>query len=173
MKFLTATFFAALLLLPAALRAQDATVVPVPDKQAPDLMAQPTPAPLPDTLPLIPEAPSPVEKKPARKSGAGEPETAQPNPVKKNKTEAASNDFAERIKFREAKTKALRDDKVQAEAALAQVAKTDEEKRAALKRYYTLLYAKILKIDGSLKKIVSERQAESLKLLDQKNVRPE
>lgn len=172
MKFFTATFFAAFLLLLAPLAAQDANVVPLPGMQSADHAAQPAPAPLPDTLPLIPDALQPVEK-PVHKSGASGAGAGRPNPVKKNRTEATANDFAERIKFREAKTRALRDEKIEAVAARAAAAKTDGEKRAALKQYYTLFYEKILKIDGSLKKIVAGRGEQSLKQLDEKNVRPD
>ena len=77
------------------------------------------------------------------------------------------------IKYREAKTKALHDEKLQDLIATADAAKTDPEKRAALKQYYTLLAEKILKIDGSIKKLVATRLKESLNQLDQRKVRPE
>ena len=172
MKFLKTTFFAALFVSFRMAVAQDANSVPVPDKLFLDTPAQPSPAPAPDSLSLIPDAPPPLEKPPGR-SGSGGSRAGAVNPIKKNKTEVAVQDYSQRIKFREAKTKAERDEKIQAELETADAAKTDEEKRAALKRYYKLLYAKILKIDGSLKKLVAQRQEQSMKQLDQSNVRAE
>jgi hypothetical protein len=168
MKIFKATFLAAILLPLCKLAAQDANSVPVPDKLFLDTPAQPSPAPAPDSLSLIPDAP-PEAQKPPRRSGG----TVSQNPIRKNKTDAGAQDFAERIKFREAKTKALRDEQIQQELSNADAARKDQEKRDALKRYYKLLYAKILKIDGSLKKIVAQRQEQSLKQLDQNNVRTE
>jgi hypothetical protein len=172
MKFFKATFLAAVLLPLYTLVAQDANSVPVPDKLFLDTPVQPSPAPAPDSLSLIPDAPPPMDK-PPRRSGSGGSHSNAQNPIRKNKTEAGIQDFAERIKFREAKTKALRDEQIQQELSNADAARKDREKREALKRYYKLLYAKILKIDGSLKKIVAQRQEQSLKQLEQSNVRTE
>ena len=54
--------------------------------------------------------------------------------------------------MREAKTKAQRDPAVQAEWDRAIEARTDYEKREALKSYYKMLYGRIAKIDPTLKK---------------------
>ena len=177
MKLFTAIFSASLLLSLHALVAQDANSVPLPDPLNTGPAAQPSATP----LSLIPNAPEPVEKPNYRerdtdrspdretdKSG-----TNGPNLVKKNKTAANTDDIADRIKFREAKTKALKDENIQEQWELSESAKNDPDKREALKKYYTLLYAKILKIDGSIKKLVSQRLKESLKQLDQSKVRPE
>lgn len=179
MKLFTATFLALLLASwNAALLAQDASTVPLPDAQpnpapagvAPAVVpgAQPSPTP----LSLIPETPASTSR-PHRSSSSAPAAAGPAAPVRKNKTEANTQDVADRVKFREAKTKALRDEKIQEQLSLAEAAKTEPEKRAALKRYYLLLYARILKIDGSIKKLVSQRQEQSLKQLDQSNVRPE
>ena len=93
--------------------------------------------------------------------------------MKKSKTAESIESIADNIKYREAKTKALRDEKVAQAQADVDAAKTEPEKLAALKRYYTLLAAKILKIDGSIKKLVDARMKDSLKQLDQSKVRPE
>ena len=130
-------------------------------------------------MPLIPDTPVPVQKPTYREkpsSYGGEGQSRPRNdfmPIKKNKTETNTDDIADRIKFREAKTKALRDEQVQEQWAVFESQKSDEEKRVALRKYYTLLYARILKINGSIKKLVSLREAESLKQLDQSRVRPE
>lgn len=120
--------------------------------------------------------PPPVEK-PSHRSSEKEPGTnTNPGPagpiLKKNKTEESIDNIADRIKFREAKTKALKDEKVIDLNAQVEAAKTDPEKRALLREYYTVLYAKILKIDGSIKKLVADRLKQSLNTLDQSKVRP-
>ena len=170
MKFFTATFFTTLLLSLSTVMAQDASVVPIPDKvpSEPQSLASPSPAPfslMPDNMP------PPVEKPSHRGTATSDTRPAAPI-VKKNKTEENTDNIADRIKFREAKTKAIKDEKVIDLEAQAEAAKTDPEKRAILRQYYTVLYAKILKIDGSIKKLVAERLKQSLNSLDQSRVRP-
>lgn len=173
MKFLTALFFTFSLFSLCLLSAQDASVVPLPDS-VPNEPPPSTPKtqPTPPPLSLIPDMPAPVEK-PRGSGGGSAAKTSADNPVKKNKTQANADEIADRIKFREAKTKALRDEKLQQQREIADAAKTDHEKRAALKQYYTMLYGRILKIDGSIKKLVSQRLQQSLKELDQSKVKPE
>ena len=91
-----------------------------------------------DSLGLIPETPASA-KKPA------------PMPQKKSTTEQASDDLQARIRYREARTKALQDPKIQMEWDRAQAAKTDPEKREAMKSYYTLLCDRVVKVDPSTK----------------------
>jgi hypothetical protein len=104
------------------------------------------------------------------------PQNAKPAPAPKaeakSKTEENAEELMERIHFREAKVKAEREPKVQAEWESAKKAKTDYDKREALKRYYTLLYARILKIDGSVKKTAELRQAAALRRLQQTRIDP-
>lgn len=97
---------------------------------------------------------------------------AAPKPEGKSKTEENAEELIERIRFREARVKALRDPQVQAEWDRAGKAKTDFEKREALKRYYKLLYARILKIDGSVKKTANLRETISLRRLEQTRIDP-
>ena len=96
-----------------------------------------------DSLGLIPEAPAP-EKKP------------KPEPQKKSSTEQASDDLQARIRYREARTKALQDPRIQMEWDRAQAAKTDPEKREAMKSYYTLLCDRLVKIDPTTKSRVEK-----------------
>lgn len=166
MKLFTATFFTACLISARALMAQDASTVPIPDSNP---NAQPTPSP------LFPNGtPPPIVDKPAPGSagGAGHP-AAQNNPfARKNSTEESTENIADNIAYRKAKTKALRDDRIQLALADVAAAKTDQEKRAALKQYYTLLADRILKLDGSIKKLVAVRLKDSLNQLSQNRVRP-
>ncbi|MGB8167667.1 MAG: hypothetical protein WCF18_09275 [Chthoniobacteraceae bacterium] len=105
------------------------------------------------------------------------PQNVKPAPApqpeeKKSKTEQSAEELMERIHFREAKVKAERDPKVQAEWESATKAKTDYDKREALKRYYTLLYSRILKLDGSVRKTAELRQAAALRRLQQTRIDP-
>ena len=95
-----------------------------------------------------------------------------PKPDAKSKTEESAEELIERIHFREARVKALRDPQVQAEWDRAAKAKTDYEKREALKRYYKLLYARILKIDGSVKKTADLREHAALRRLGETRIDP-
>jgi hypothetical protein len=181
MKLFTAFFAAALLFTMHRLLAQDATSVPVPDKETSTLMgsgtsnstlgAEPTP------LPLMPETPSSPTARPHHGYGGGggpaAGSAATQNPIKKNKTQESTEDVGDRIKYREAKYKATQDPKIQALLDEANAARKDFDKREAMRKYYRELGAKIMKIDSSIKKLATIRMQESLKLLDQTHVRPE
>lgn len=145
----TNVLFALILALAPALSAQESS---------PAKPAAPTPAAEPEVT-LIPEQ-IPQNAKPA----------AAPKAIEKSKTEQSAEELLERIHFREARVKALRDPKVQAEWDSAAKAKTDYDKREALKRYYKLLYARILKIDSSVKKTADLREAAALRRLEQTRI---
>ena len=91
-----------------------------------------------DSLGLIPESPAPAKN-------------PKPVPQKKSSTEQASDDLQMRIRYREARTKALQDPNIQSEWDRAQTAKTDPEKREALQSYYKLLCDRVVKIDPATK----------------------
>ncbi len=127
-----------------------------------DLMpAQPgqltPPPPAPGDLELIPDSAPPASK---------------PKAEKKSKTEIVEEELAERIRLRQAQTRAQADPAVQAEWENAQRAHTDYEKREGLKRYYALLYARIRKIDPKVKKLAAEREAYSIRKLTQSRLAP-
>ena len=94
-----------------------------------------------ESLGLIPEAPKPVEK----------PKAEPATPKKKSSTEQASDDLQTRIRYREAKTRALENPRLQQEWDRAQAAKSEPEKREALKSYYKLLCDRMVKIDPTVK----------------------
>jgi hypothetical protein len=98
--------------------------------------------------------------------------TPKPKPEVKDKTEESAEELLERIHFREAMTKALRDPQVQAEWDHSKKVKTDYDRRESLKRYYNLLYDRILKIDASVKKTSDLRQAAALHQLEQTRIDP-
>lgn len=172
MKPFTAIFLAACLfsLRPAA--AQEAGAVPIPENT-------PAPTPPPSSPSLFPsETPPPVVTHPPRGSGPGggaadHTPASQNPPVRTGKPAASTQNVADNVAYRKAKTKALRDEKVQQAWVDAQAAKNDPDKRAALKRYYTLLADRISKIDGSIKKLVDARLKESLRELEDGKVHPE
>ena len=94
-----------------------------------------------DSLGLIPEVP------PANVKPKSEPS----QPRKKSSTEQASDDLQTRIRYREAKTRALQDPKIHQELDRANAAKTDPDKREALKSYYKMLCDRMVKIDPTVK----------------------
>jgi hypothetical protein len=167
--------FAMKILLPATL----ATMLAVTTLSAQETRTEPLPAPsattpqaLPSDLPLIPETPARTEK-PRGTALPEEPTAASAKAGKKSKkssTEATEAELTERIRFREANTKALRDPAVQLQWKRSTRAETDFEKREALKGYYSLLFARIGKIDGTLTKLVALRQATALRALTQTRI---
>jgi type IV secretory pathway VirB10-like protein len=124
----------------------------------------PPPTPAPEAMPLIPEIPQAPDK--PVESGA------EVKKEKKDKTQAAADDLLEKIRFRQARTKALKDPKIQAEWDLAQNAKTDFEKREALENFYKRFYGKVLAIDPSLKKLVTTSQNRAVARLKQTRIDP-
>lgn len=103
---------------------------------------------MPETPPLI-TAPAPSLEPAAPLPPGALPETQTPG-MKQSKTLATEEDLKGRIRYREVKTQALRDPEVQRTWARAQAAKTDPQKREAMREYYTQLFGRMLKIDGSL-----------------------
>lgn len=121
--------------------------------------------PPPTGLPLIPEIPMPAEP-PRGRSG----ESA--GKKRDSATADAEDAVKERIRVREAKTKALRDPAVQAEWDRAATMKTDYEKRDVLRSYYRLLYGRMTKVDPSLKVAIDALLRQSLGQLEQSKLAP-
>jgi hypothetical protein len=120
--------------------------------------------PPPVDLPLVPALPNPSEK-----NGSNLPA----NPLKKrDSTAAAEESVKERIRIREAKTKAQRDPAIQAEWAYSNQVKTDYEKRQSLQTYYQLLYTRMAKIDPSIKLATEVLLKASLAELNQSKIAP-
>ncbi len=76
------------------------------------------------------------------------------------------------VRLREAKTRALQDPAIIAEKAVADQARTPEGRRTAMRNYYTLLYAKMGKLDKSLKTALEKELAGDLRRLEQRRVYP-
>ena len=125
----------------------------------------PAPALTTEPLPLIPEAPQSTER--PRTSGRDEPRKE-----KKSSTEQASNEIKERIRFREVKTRALKDPAIQSEWERAHLVGTDYEKRETLKRYFKMLYGRMARIDKTLKKRIATEEDLSIRRLKQTRIDP-
>jgi hypothetical protein len=124
-----------------------------------------TPAP----LPLIPEHPEPATKS---KETTAKKKTDAKGAERKSSTEAAVDELDQRIKFRRAKTRALYDPAVQAEWNRANAARTDYEKREAMKAYYRALFNRMRRIDGSLKPRIAATEQRALHRLTQTRIDP-
>lgn len=157
---ITSAFLATLLVSVSALSAQEPAKPQL--RSAPPSPIALSPAKPAEPLPLIPDTPDITEKP---KGSA----IANPRP---DKTSAAEDELGARLRMREIRTLALKDAKIQSEWDRAHAVKTDFEKREAMKSYYTLLYAKMQKLDGSLQKRIAELKSISIKRLTQHNIDP-
>jgi len=129
---------------------------------------------IPDTLPQNPPprrsgSPQPSAMPPAPASSA---RGTAPKPPKVNKTQVAEDEVKQRLEYRLAKNKAVRDPAVVAAWAEAERARTDFDRREWLKRYYSLLNTRIRKIDGSLSKVAVERETDAARRLQQTRIDP-
>jgi hypothetical protein len=85
-----------------------------------------------------------------------------------NATEEAAVALRDRIRFRSLKTQALRDPAVRGALEASVKARSDREMREGLQRHYTLLYARMRALDGSLNELISQRETEALEKLREK-----
>ena len=166
--------FSLLLALPAF--AQDAKPEEKPESEAskPELPALPAPEDESDLLKGQPggrlkPAPSvlPDNVPPSAKRSPEKPRTGT-----SLKPPTTSEDLDLRIRYREARNRAATDANVQAAWEDSREAKTDFEKREAMKRYYNTLYKKMLALDKGIAPLVTERQRVALHRLDQTRIEP-
>ena len=156
-----------------------ASATPAPQDQgapqpsaAPDASAAPQPpAALDQPISLIPET-LPNTSKKSSSEDTGTKDSSKKSKSKNAPKENYSADAVKkRIRMREIKTLALKDDKIQAEMETAMAAKTDSAKREALKRYYNLLFDRMIKIDPSCKEEIEARRTSYLNRYDQTRLR--
>lgn len=178
MKTLFTCIFSAAFAVPLSIvLAQDPAAVPLPGQNPPGEKSA-----LDHPVSLMPEAPGTIQKSardvptvpaipdssfvspPAFGSGAGAAA------AQKSKTIATEEDLKLRIRFREVKTQALKDPALHEQWDRAHATRTDREKRAQLREYYTQLYARMLKIDNSLAPRIEEQKKLSFARLDQSRV---
>jgi hypothetical protein len=145
---------------------------PAPDKEKEDsdlLKVQPGARlkPDPDRVnPLLPEGLTPPKKDP--KSRPGVP----PEGRSTLRPPTTSAELDARIRYRQAQSRAVNDPAVQSLWADSRAAKTDYEKREALKNYYTTLYRKMLAMDKGIASLIEERKRVSLSKLSQTRIDP-
>jgi hypothetical protein len=151
---------------PAPVAAEPALKLTLPGAPEP----VPAPAPSNENLGLIPETPEPVTKPKGR--AIPEPKVSRKASDAPNRTSAAEDEMATRIRLRQLKTRVLREPKVQALYEQAHAAPTDYEKRETMKAFYTLLYTRIEKLDGSLKKRATTLRNQSINRLKQTKIDP-
>jgi hypothetical protein len=155
--------------------------VPAPKPAKPgatpaDLIPLPDPGPLPEDELLRGQPGSRLKPAPEGALIPNSQSAMRPGERPKNrstlKPPTTSGELEGRIRYREARTKVASDPKVQALWEESRQARTDFEKRDALRRYYKTLYARILTMDKALAPIVEERQRTSLRRLDQTRIAP-
>ncbi len=76
----------------------------------------------------------------------------------------------QQIRMRQLKTILSRNPVIVEAQERAATARTDPEKRVALRNYYTLLFARMEKMEGSLAAPIAERRKRVFNLLDQKRL---
>ncbi|MES2569371.1 MAG: hypothetical protein V4710_04870 [Verrucomicrobiota bacterium] len=175
MKILLISMTAVLLSMQAIFAQEDsapsAAPAPVaPTEQLLDLIPSEMPRLPADSVPLIPEQPVPSKK--SKKRTQPLPSLEEPGKVEKTKTEVAEEELRGRIRFREAKTKAIKDPAIQVEWERAHAARTDYAKREAMKKYYRLLFGRMARIDNSIKPRIDAALTQSLRQLEQDRLKP-
>lgn len=150
--------------------AEDVPVKPPMDPSAPQLDLMPaedtTPGIPPVESTLIPEMIDPVEKP----QGTEIPQPATPS--EPNRTAASADALERLVRFRIVKNRVIKEPALMSEWDTSERARTDYEKRASLRRYYRMLYARMEKIDGSLKPLIEERREQALRRLRQHKIDP-
>jgi len=145
--------------------APEPTPAPEAAAQAPAAEPAPAEAPLLDPLPAEPGTMEAEPLAPLPSAGLELPRLRAPSEPP-TEAEVPVDTIEDRVKFRKARTKALADPKVIAARENAQNAATDAEQRAALKEYYTLLFARIRKIDPTIDKPLLNAEEEIARRLD-------
>ena len=128
----------------------------------------PDPIPRPATTPsLLPdEIPTPAKRAPlAKPSAPGKPGTTL-------KPQATAAEFDLRLRYRKARNVAETNEKVRAAWEISRDAKTDQGKRQALKRYYEVLFARMLTVDRGIAPLVEERRKAEIAALTQTHIAP-
>jgi hypothetical protein len=143
----------------------------------------PDPSTLPAPLPLPPEpsAPSALDLLPSFPPAAPAADfldlvlkkRQNPSlvPDGPNPTEDAALALDKRHRYQTARVRAMNDPDILEALSLAQKARSDRELRAAMRRHYTLLFAKMRKLDHSLETLIQEREKMALGPLEEKMTR--
>ena len=143
-----------------------------PPLPQPDTQETPPPAaPVPSVPQLIPDdVLPPATPVPSAPSLPQLDEVFKDNPL----TQAAADQRA-RIEWRKLRNVVANDATVKAARAEAEAARTDLQKRKLLRRYYEMLYAKMMPHASSpeVRRYLQDRKRDQLNALPQPRVRPE
>ena len=126
------------------------------------------PIPRPTATPSLLPDEIPTNKK--RPADGNSPGGSKPGAILKPQAAAADLDL--RIRFRNARNVAEANEQVRAAWDDSRGAKTDHEKRQALKRYYDLLFAKMLGVDRGIAALVEQRRKTETAALTQRQIAP-
>lgn len=127
---------------------------------------EPVPAPtappslLPDDIPVARKIPSRPNRTTSEKPGA------VPNPRE------AGAELELRIRYRKARNVAETNDKVRAAWEDSRQVKTEYAKRQSLKRYYELLFARMLSVDRGLASFIEKQRKAEFAVLTQTQIAP-
>ena len=143
-----------------------------PPLPAPDTRETPAPpVPVPPVPQLIPDEILPAA--PPRPSAPSLPQLDEV--FKDNPISAAAAEQRARIEWRKLRNLMANDPSVKAAHAKAEAARTDLEKRQLLRRYYEILFGKMMARASTpeMRKYLNDRKNEHLNTLPQPRVRPE
>ena len=132
------------------------------------------PLPLGDPNPLPPPTPSllPDEIPPRAKRPAKMDPPAATKPAAKLKQESTAAELDLRVRYRKVRNIAETSDRVRAAWEETRYPKNDQQKRDALRRYYDLLFAKMLSMDRGIAPLVEERRKAETATLTQTRIAP-
>ena len=151
---------------PAGKQEQQPTFLLTPPKAPALPLGDPIPRPtappslLPDEIPTNTKQPMPP----------GAPTFTRPSATMKPQTTAA--DLELRVRYRKARNAAETNAQVRAAWEDSRAAKTDLVRREALKRYYDLLFAKMLGADRGIATLVEQRHKAEVAALSQTRIAP-
>jgi hypothetical protein len=89
---------------------------------------------------------------------------------RKTKTSESADELRQRIRVRQAKTKAIQDPRVQEALERADTARTLPERREAMRDYYNALYDRMVRIVPSIQKSVALLRKENLGRFDESRI---
>ena len=150
-----------------------AQVSPATPAKSPVTDAEKT-LPLADPIPLpaLPPSLLPDEIPPRAKRVDRMEPPARVKPDAKLKQQAAAAEIDLRIRYSKARNIAETSDRVRLAWEETRYPKSDQEKRDALRRYYDLLFAKMLSVDRGIAALVEERRKAGTAMLVQTRIAP-
>ena len=140
-----------------------AKFVPPPDPSSlPSALLVPLPKAGQSSLDLLPSFPSERASSDALDFVIKKRENPSLVPDGPNPTEDAALSLNKRHRYQTARYRALNDPEVQDALITSQKARTDRELREALRKHYTLLFAKMRKLDSTIEPLIRERESAAM-----------